>query len=140
MKGALVAESQLEILRVGGIEKPESYEASRDSSDRSDRSVHNDGVASGAVGDIESAESFVVVFNRSIGVELAVLQDKRQVVHAERPRQPKPRVGTVVDDDHPRQPHVDLPGGIAMRMGMEPKRRGGLIDLQHRPPTFAWAE
>ena len=61
-----VFETQVKILRVGGIEKPQSYKASRNSSDRSDDSVHNDGVASDAIGDIESAECVGVVFNRMI--------------------------------------------------------------------------
>ena len=36
----------------------------------------------GAIGDIKRVESFVVVFNRSVRVELTVLKDKRHVVHA----------------------------------------------------------
>ena len=77
VKAAPVAEPQLVILRIGGIEKPQPYETGRNACDRRNRAVDNDGVASGAIDDIKRVKSFVVVFNRSVGVELPVLQDKR---------------------------------------------------------------
>ena len=82
MKGTPVAEPQFEILRVGRIKKPEPDETSRDPSNRSGGSVHDDGVTPGSVSDIKSAQRRVVVFNRSIGVQRAILQDKRQIVDA----------------------------------------------------------
>jgi hypothetical protein len=85
-----------------------------DSSDRSKGSIHDDGVASDAVGDIERAESLIFIFNRSIRVELAVLQDEGQIVHAERPRLPQARVRAVIDDHHRCEAHVNLPGGVAV--------------------------
>ena len=137
MKRALVAKPQLEVLCVGRIEQPEPDQTGRDSSNRRKGSVHDDGVASDAVGDIERAESLVFVFNRSIRVELSVLKDEGQIVHAERPRQPEPRIGSVIDNHHTCEAHLNLPGGVAVWVRMEPKRCGGLIDLQYRPPALA---
>ena len=83
-------------------------------------------------------EVVVVVFNRSIRTERAILEDDRQVVEPERPRQTEPSIGAIIDDDHSRQAHINLASGVVMRMRMEPKRRGRLVDGQNRTPTIAW--
>src|SRR5262249_8730318 len=56
----------------------------------------------------------------------------------ERLRQAQPGVGAISDDDHSREPHIDLSRSIVMGMRVEPKRRSRLIDLQYRAPTIAW--
>ena len=79
MEGAPVGESQFEILRVCGVEKPKSYEPSRDRGDWGNCSRLTGEVTSGSVDNFEITESFFVVFDPALGVELAVLQDKGEV-------------------------------------------------------------
>ena len=74
MECALIAEAQLEILGVCGIQQPQSHQARRNFGYRGDRPVHDDSVASRSIYDGEPAST---IFNRSIRTECATLEAKR---------------------------------------------------------------
>jgi hypothetical protein len=97
-------------------------------------SIGDDRVATASVRGRHGAR---VVSERSIGLEGAVLEDDGEVIHAICLRQREMRAGSVINDDHPGQAHIDLPGGVVMRMGVEPIGRGGLIDLEREVPDIA---
>jgi hypothetical protein len=99
-----------------------------------DRPVHDNGVTSCSIYGREAAS---LIFNRSIRSERTILQDHRQVIDSKRPRQAQPSIGSVIDDDQSGETHIDLSTSVVMWMGMEPKRRSRLIDLQDGAPTVA---
>ena len=70
----------------------------------------------------------------------AILQNDRQIVDAERPRQTKSSICPIIDNNHSGQAHINLASGVAMRMRMVPKRRGCLIDLQNWTPRTTSVE
>ena len=70
-KHALV--SEFEILGVSGVEKSKPHDTARNSGKWSNRSVHNNRVTSGSVCDVERIQGLIIVFNRTITVEGAIL-------------------------------------------------------------------
>jgi hypothetical protein len=74
---------------------------------------------------------------RAVVLEALVLDDQGDVVDAVVVRQPEPGTVRIVEDEHPRDPAVDVVLGRAVRVRVVPEGRRGLVDRPPRRPGLA---
>ena len=75
VKCALIAETKLEILGIGGVEKSKPHNTTRNLGEWRNRPIHDNSVTSSSVYDVERIQGVIIVFNRTIRVEGAILQN-----------------------------------------------------------------
>ena len=128
-----VGEAQIEVAGVGGIQQAQPHQAGRDTGDGTNDAVDEQRVALEPVHDVHHVW---LVDELAIAAEALVLQHDRQIVDAVGRGQAAVAVGAVADDHHAGKTRIDLPGRVAVRVRMEPRRRRGLLDRDLRATTL----